>query len=173
MKRLLSLTLATLMVVATLAGCGGKSPSGDEQKSPEELTELFKTAIEGARDQEMNEVVPVVTSPDDDMADMIMTLAGITAEDTTAFALAISPVNMRAYGIALVRPAADKDEAVKEALQTFIDTQQANFEFYLPDQYDIALAAKLETLEDGSILMVMSEGQDQIFDAIKDAVEKG
>ncbi len=171
MKRLLTLSLAAVMLMTVMVGCGSKPKS--EEKSPEELTELFKTAIEGARDEEMNKAVAVITSPEDDMADMILPLAGITAEDATAFAIAISPINMRAYGIALVRPAADKADTVKEALQTFIDTQQANFEFYLADQYDIALAARLETLEDGSILMVMSEGQDEIFDAIKTAVEKG
>ena len=32
-------------------------------------------------------------------------------------------------------------------------------------------AARLETLSDGSILMVMTENQDTVFDAIKDAVE--
>ena len=33
-------------------------------------------------------------------------------------------------------------------------------------------AAKVETLEDGTILLVMSEGQDAIFDSIKDALSQ-
>lgn len=171
MKRIISLTLAALMTLSLLGGCTSK-PS-DEPKSPEELTELYKTSIEGARDQELNDAISVLTDPEDEMAAMILPLAGFTAEDATAFALAISPVNMRAYGIALVRPAADKDETVKAGLEAFIQLQQTNFEFYLADQYDIAKAARLETLEDGTILMVMCEDQDTVFDAIKTAVEKG
>ena len=55
-------------------------------------------------------------------------------------------------------------------VQGVIDLQQMNFEMYLPDQYDIACNAKLETLEDGTILMVMSPDQDQIFESIKTAI---
>ena len=52
-----------------------------------------------------------------------------------------------------------------------IDLQLQNFEFYLADQYDVAKAAKLETLSDGTILMVMCEGSDTVFNAIKTAIE--
>ena len=38
------------------------------------------------------------------------------------------------------------------------------------DQYDIANAAKVETLEDGTILLVMCEDQDTVLDAIKTAL---
>lgn len=172
MKRIFTLTLAVLMTLPLMAGCSQKQ---DEEavKTPEELTELFTTAIESARDQEMNEAVPVLSSAEDEMAEYIFSMLGITEEDMTAYAVAVSPVNIRAYGIALIRPAADKDEAVKEGLQGFIDLQKSNFERYLEDQYEIAKAARLETLEDGSVLLVMCEGQDEVFDAIKDAVEKG
>lgn len=44
---------------------------------------------------------------------------------------------------------------------------------YLADQYEIASNARVETLEDGTILMVMCEGQDDVFTAIKTAVEAG
>ncbi len=170
MKRILTLTLAAVMALSVLTGCGTKKPA---EKTPEELTTLYTNAIESARDQEDNEVVPVLNNTEDEDAQFILPLAGFTAEDVTAFAVAISPINARAYGIAAVRPAAGKEDAVKEGLQAFIDTQQSNFKFYLEDQYEIAKAARLETLEDGTILMVMSEGQDEIFDAIKSAIEQG
>ena len=41
----------------------------------------------------------------------------------------------------------------------------------LADQYEVALNAKLETLDDGTIVMVMCEGQDEVFDAIVSAIE--
>ena len=43
---------------------------------------------------------------------------------------------------------------------------------YLPDQYDIALAAKLDTLSDGTILLVMCEDQDGVFDRIRAVIEE-
>ena len=41
----------------------------------------------------------------------------------------------------------------------------------LADQYEVAENARLETLEDGTILLVMCEDQDTVFDAIADAVQ--
>lgn len=54
-----------------------------------------------------------------------------------------------------------------------MDRQKQSFEQYLADQYDIANNARLETLEDGTILLVMCEGQDQVFTAIRSAIEAG
>ena len=64
-------------------------------------------------------------------------------------------------------------QAVKEGLQAYIDRQQQNFEMYLQDQYEVAKNARLETLEDGTVLMVMCEDQDSVFEAISDAILAG
>ena len=76
-----------------------------------------------------------------------------------------------AYGIAAIYPAAGKSDAVLEGLNAFIDRQKQSFEQYLADQYEIAGNAHLETLEDGTILLVMCEDQDAVFDAIRDTIE--
>ena len=106
------------------------------------------------------------------MADFILPMLGISAENAGSYAVAASAVNVKAYGIAAVFPAAGEDETVLEGLNGFIDTQRRNFEQYLPDQYEIAKNARLETLEDGTVLLVMSENQDALFDAIRDAIEQ-
>ena len=41
----------------------------------------------------------------------------------------------------------------------------------MADLYEIASHAHLETLEDGTILLVMCEDQDAVFDAIRDTIE--
>ena len=125
----------------------GLSQGEYEPLAPEERTELYKNAIESARDQEMNEAVPVITSAEDDMADFILPMLGITAENTSSFAVAVSAMNVRAYGIAAVMPAAGEDEAVLEGLNSFIENQRQSFEQYLADQYEVASAARLETLD--------------------------
>jgi putative heme iron utilization protein len=80
-------------------------------------------------------------------------------------------MNVKAFGIAAVMPAEGKTDAVVEALQSFIDTQKMNFEFYLADQYEVAENAKLETLTDGTVLMVMCEDQDAVYDNIVKAIQ--
>ena len=73
--------------------------------------------------------------------------------------------------IGAIYPAAGKSDAVLEGLNAFIDRQKQSFEQYLADQYEIAGNARLETLEDGTILLVMCEDQDAVFDAIRDTIE--
>ncbi len=171
MKRILTLTLAAALLLSALAGCsGGGSQESQAVKTPEEYTAAYQAAIEGARDDEMNEAVPVITATDDQMADLVLPMVGITSDNAAAFAVAVSPMNIRAYGIVAVLPAEGKSEEVQEGLQGFIDQQKQSFEQYLADQYDIANAARLETLDDGTILLVMCEDQDTVFDAIQDAL---
>ena len=171
MKRILTLTLAAALLLSALAGCsGGGSQESQAVKTPEEYTAAYQSAIEGARDDEMNEAVPVITATDDQMADLVLPMVGITSDNAAAFAVAVSPMNIRAYGIVAVLPAEGKSEEVQEGLQGFIDQQKQSFEQYLADQYDIANAARLETLDDGTILLVMCEDQDTVFDAIQDAL---
>lgn len=171
MKRILTLTLSALLLFSALAGCSnGGGQESQAVKTPEEYTAAYQSAIEGARDAEMNEAVPVITSTDDQMADLILPMLGITEENAAAFAVAVSPMNIRAYGIAAVFPAEGKSKEVQEGLQGFIDQQKQSFEQYLADQYDIASAARLETLDDGTILLVMCEDQDTVFDAIQETL---
>ena len=166
MKRMLSLSLSALLLLSALAGCGSKD-AGTTSRTPEEATEAYKTAIESAQDAELNEAYPVVTSTEDDMAALVLPLIGVTDENTAAFAVAISPMNVKAYGVAAILPAEGKSEEVLEGVNGFVDQQKQNFQQYLIDQYDIANAAKVETLDDGTILLVMCEDQDTVLESIK------
>lgn len=167
MKRTFSLILLPILL---LAGCSAKPAS---QLTAQERTELYRSAIQDARDQDANDAYPIITSDTDDMAPLLLELMGLSAGDMSAYAISASAMNVRAYGVAAVYPAEGRDEAVKEALQGFVDRQKQNFEQYLADQYDIAANARLETLEDGTILLVMCDGQDEVFTAIRSAVEAG
>ncbi len=168
MKRMLSLSLSALLLLSALVGCGGsKDNSGTTNKTPEEYTEAYKTAIETARDAEYNEAIPVITSTEDDMAAMVLPLIGVTDENTDAFAVAISLMNVKAYGVAAILPAEGKSEEILDGVNAFVDQQKQSFQQYLIDQYDIANAAKVETLDDGTILLVMCEDQDTVLDSIK------
>ena len=182
MKKMLALALASVMALSVLTGCGSKNnedagntenPSTSTEttaKTPEELAALYSEAIT-ANGGEMVEYNPVMTeAKEDDGSAMLLEMMGLKQEDMTAFAISTSMMNVKAYGIAAVMPAEGKEEAVKTALQAFIDQKCMEFETYLVDQYDVAKAAKLETLADGTVLMVMAEGQDEIFTGISTAI---
>lgn len=102
-------------------------------------------------------------------AQMIFETLGLSSEDFEAGALSISLINVRAYGMAIIKPAEGKEETVTSALQNFIAGQQQSFENYLQDQYAIAQAAKCETVN-GYVVMAMGENSDAIFQAISDAL---
>lgn len=169
MKKILAFALALTMMA--LAGCSGAgSSSAPAEKTPEELTALYADAIT-ANGGEMVEYNPVMSeSKEDDGSAFLLETMGLKVEDMTAFGISVSMMNVKAYGIAAVMPAEGKEETVKSALQSYIDTQKMNFEFYLADQYEVASNARLETLEDGTILMVICEDQDTVFDAISSAI---
>ena len=170
MKKMLALVLALTMTAGVLAGCSGQNAAST--KTPEELRQLYSDAIT-QNGGEMAQVNPPITqvSEEDPMSAMILESLGLTEEDMSAFAISISMMNVKAYGIAAVMPAEGREEAVKEALQGYIDRQRSSFETYLADQYAVAENARLETLSDGTVLMVMCEDQDTVFDAISTAIQ--
>lgn len=168
MKKILALALAAALSVTVLAGCSGKESA--PEKTPEELAELYSTAIT-ENGGEMAEYNPAFTEvKEDDGSAMILETMGLKAEDMMAFGISASLMNIKAYAIAAVMPAEGKADAVKVALQGYVDSTKSSFEMYLADQYEIAKNAKLETLEDGTILLVMCENQDTVFEAISGSI---
>ena len=166
MKKILTFALTLALSLTVLAGCSN-SGSQTSDKTPEELTQLYSEAIT-ANGGEMVEYNPVITqvSEDEPLSGVLLETMGLKVEDMKAFGVSGSMMNVKAYGIAAVMPAEGKEETVTQALQGYIDQQQQSFETYLADQYEVAKSARLETLEDGTVLMVMCEDQDTIFDAI-------
>lgn len=171
MKKMFALALTLALAVGVLAGCSGGQDAAPS-KTPEELRQLYSDAIT-QNGGEMAEVNPPFNqvSEEDPMSGMLLESMGLAEEDMEAFAISTSMMNVKAYGIAAVMPAEGREEAVQEALQGFIDRQQQNFELYLADQYEVAKSARLETLSDGTVLMVMCEGQDTVFDNIAAAIQ--
>lgn len=168
MKKLLAFAVAMTLL---LSGCASKPAAAE--KTPEELTTLYAQAITD-NGGEMVEYNPVISeAKEEDGSAFLLEMMGLKAEDMAAFGISASMMNVQAYGIAAVKPAEGKEEAVKEGLQSFIDMQKMNFEFYLADQYEVASSARLETLEDGTVLMVMAQDQDSVFESISKAILEG
>lgn len=171
MKKLLSLTLAAVMTLSLLTSCSNSKTTEPAAKTPEELTTLYTDAINNCG-SEMVQYNPVVTEfKEEDGTSYLLDLLGLSTENFTAAAVSLSQMNVKAYTIAAFMPAADQAEAILESLQTYQQNQQSSFEFYLEDQYEIACSSRLETLSDGTIVLVMAEGQDAAFDSIKETIE--
>ncbi len=151
----------------------------DDTAEPDDTTEpddgaeaggsVLADAITAARTDEENEAYQVM-SDKDAIEDAYYNVVGFTAADVDEVAMSVSLINIKAYGIVIAKPAEGCEETVKAGLQGFIDTQCANFETYLADQYEIAKNAKLETLDDGTIVMVMCENADTVYEAIVSAI---
>lgn len=177
MKKILAMML-TLSLVLGLAGCGGgtvmpsESPAPEVSLTPEEKAAVYADAIQNARDEEMNTYYPAETTVTEDMKNLILPMLGLEETDMEAFAIAVSAMNVKAYGVALIQPAEGREDAVKQALEGFVENQKQSFERYLEDQYEIASAAKVETLSDGTVALVMCEGEEQVMESIKEALER-
>lgn len=178
MKRTIALALAAVLALGLFAGCGaenGGESSPEPSAAVEELTageraQLYADAILAARGAEENEAYPVSKSGDE-VNSMVFDMLGFDESDTEAMALSVSLINIKAYGIAVVMPAEGSGETVEAGLNGFIENQKAGFEHYLQDQYEVAAAARLETLSDGTVVMVMCSGQDEVFESIVSAIE--
>ena len=188
MKKYIAAFLCIAMCLALMSACGTETkpeestepitseqpseapedsaePENPEDSSEPETSSPLADAITSARGDEENEAYPV-QSDKDAIESMYYDVLGFTADDVTELAMSVSLINVKAYGIVIAKPAEGCEEAVKAGLQGFIDTQCANFETYLADQYEIAKNAKLETLDDGTIIMVMCENADAVYEAI-------
>lgn len=180
MKRFISFSLAFCLALG-LAACGG-APASSGPKD-------YAAILSAARPDADNDAYPVFTFKDgvwgasgayaadlseEDLqtqAGLALQSLGLAAEDVQEAAFSLSLMNVQAYGIAIVKPVQNRTGAVKEALQAYIDGQKAAQQNYLPDQYAIAKAARLETLKTGEVVLVMRDGQNDVYSAIEKALK--
>ncbi|MEG0614399.1 MAG: DUF4358 domain-containing protein [Oscillospiraceae bacterium] len=126
--------------------------------------------INGARSEDDNKYNVPLTEKNK-QSEFIFQMLGVTEEQMENYAICVSMMNVKAYGVAIIKPAKDCDKAVKDGVDAFVSTQQKNFEHYLADQYEIAKNAKVEVLKDGTIVLVMCENSDAVYKSITDALK--
>lgn len=162
---------AALLALA-LSGCAPTASSPSQSvKPPEDITQDYVSAIQSARSESDNTNYPLVTTSGDQNASVVFPLLGVTADDMTSYAISVSAVDTKAYAIALIRPAADKSDIVKKGLDNYVNTQKQAFKDNGTGQYDIANAAKVEKLSDGTYLLVMCEKSDDVASSIKSSLK--
>lgn len=94
MKKILTLALVLALAVTGLSGCSGNGGTTSD-KSPEELAQLYHTAITD-NGGEMVEYNPVITEKkEDDGSAMLLEMLGLDTGDMTAFGISASMMNVR------------------------------------------------------------------------------
>lgn len=198
MKKLLVLLLVAALAVTAAACSSSQSSSSSvpqssasessssseeslpDESMPEEGLPEFEIPAENqklgdiltaARSAEDNEYYPPVLSVEDPQAAMLLELMSLKAEDLSSFAISVSPMNVKAYGVAILKPAEGKNDAVLAAANNWVTNKQKEFENYLPDQYEVSKAATVDQLADGTVVLVMSENGADVQKAIVDAMK--
>ena len=185
MKKLLTAAAAASLALFALVGCGGKDASSGQAEAKD-----YAQIIHDARTDEVNEAILILssdaegnfTATDGPVADMteddikaqadnfILPMLGLEAGDYEEFAASVSTMNVRSYGVAIVKPAEGKAADVQAALENYVTSQQLSMEHYLADQYEIAKAATVTTVPSGEVVLVCCEDSDTVLAAIEDAL---
>ena len=180
-KRILAALLALGCALLVFTGCGSKKDT-----TPKDYTQI----IHDAREAEDNEYY-MIFSPakdgkftaqygysasypaedlNDEIQNMLLPLLNLEEDMYTDFAASVSGMMVQSYGIAIVKPAEGKQQAVFEALDAYVQSQMQSMEHYLEDQYQIAASSHISTAPTGEVILVCCENPETVMNAIKTAL---
>ena len=125
----------------------------------------FVNAITSARSEQENTDRPIIAKGGD-VNDLYWDTLGFAAADVSDYAFSLSLMNTQAYCVGVFKPVDGKADAVYNGLKAYIDRTIQSFTNYLPDQLVYAENARLEKLADGTVVIVMCENQDTVYDTI-------
>lgn len=186
MKRIIACLMAGVMLLA-LVGCGGSGSSGSASSAAKKD---YTQILHDARSDEDNEYEMIFTKGEDgkftaqygysaeyeadqlsdEVANMMMPLLGLEDDMYDDFAASVSGMMVRVYGVAIVKPAEGKTDAVKSALEAYVTSEQQSMEHYLEDQYQIAKAATVTVAPTGEVILVCAENHDTLLTNIEKAL---
>ncbi len=141
MKSMTKRLLAALLAVAALFALAGCSKSDKADAAPKDYTKI----LHDARPDEDNEYY-MIFSPgedgkftaqygysdsydaaqlDEEIRNMLLPLLNLEEDMYTDFAASVSGMMVQSYGIAIVKPAEGKQQAVSEALDAYVQSQMS------------------------------------------------
>ena len=164
MKKVLSLIMAGVLSVGMLTACGGKeeTPSYDVN----EVLNTITTAVPIAMPGEI---------PESEL-EMIM---GLSADDYVNYAGQMCMAMVSADRVVVIEAAEGKIDAVTEAIETFKQSAIAQFELYLPDQYEKAKAGRVVVKGNYAVLVIAgdneviaNQGVEEAYKAVDAAIDE-
>ena len=169
MKSMTKRLLAALLAVAALFALVGCSKSDKADAAPKDYTKI----LHDARPDEDNEYY-MIFSPGEDgkfTAQYGYSDSYDAAQlDEEIRNMLLPLLNLESYGIAIVKPAEGKQQAVSEALDAYVQSQMQSMEHYLEDQYQIAASSHISTAPTGEVILVCCENPEAVMNAIKTAL---
>ena len=183
MKRIIASLLAGLCLLA-LVGCSAGSKA--DSSAPKDYSQI----IHDARTDEDNEYDMIFTKGEDgkftaidgysaeyeadqlndELKDIVFPLLDLEDGSYESFAASVSSMIVRSYAVAIVKPAEGKTDAVKAALEAYVQSEQQSMEHYLEDQYLVAKAATVTVAPTGEVVLVCAEDHDTILSNIEKAL---
>ena len=174
MKRIIASLLAGLCLLA-LVGCSAGSKA--DSAAPKDYSQI----IHDARTDEDNEYDMIFTKGEDgkftaidgysaeyeadqlndELKDIVFPLLGLEDGSYESFAASVSSMMVRSYAVAIVKPAEGKTDAVKAALEAYVQSE---------DQYLVAKAATVTVAPTGEVVLVCAEDHDTILSNIEKAL---
>lgn len=142
-----------------------EQPAETPAQGGSDLSAGFVNAITSARSEQENTDRPIIAKGGD-VNDLYWDTLGFAASDVSDFAFSLSLMNTQAYCVGVFKPVDGKADAVYNGLKAYIDRTIQSFTNYLPDQLVYAENARLEKLADGTVVIVMCENQDTVYDTI-------
>lgn len=142
-----------------------EQPAETPAQGGSDLSAGFVNAITSARSEQENTDRPIIAKGGD-VNDLYWDTLGFAAADVSDYAFSLSLMNTQAYCVGVFKPVDGKADAVYNGLKAYIDRIIQSFTNYLPDQLVYAENARLEKLADGTVVIVMCENQDTVYDTI-------
>ena len=142
-----------------------EQPAETPAQGGSDLSAGFVNAITSARSEQENTDRPIIAKGGD-VNDLYWDTLGFAASDVSDYAFSLSLMNTQAYCVGVFKPVDGKADAVYNGLKAYIDRTIQSFTNYLPDQLVYAENARLEKLADGTVVIVMCENQDTVYDTI-------
>ena len=190
MKKLLMVGVS-LMIILSLVACSKEDDKKDDTNKPgiennvdkdnqenekeddnkdEASNNNLSQIISDNRDKELNDAIGIVDSSDDQEAEITFDMLGIDEKDMSEYAISLSPMNINAYCVAIVKPAEGKKDAIMDAFKSYKASQEEAFEQYLQEQYKIAQEAVLTEVGDYIVFAMCEDSttfRDNVVDALK------
>ena len=189
LKRIFAALLAGAALLA-LVGCGTSGSTGKPASSAASTPKDYTQILHDARDAEDNEYYMIFTKGedgkftaidgysaeyeagqlDDEVRSILLPLLNLEDDMYTDLAASVSSMMVRSYAVAIVKPAEGKTDAVREALEAYVTSEQQSMEHYLEDQYQIAKAATVTVAPTGEVILVCAENHDTLLTNIEKAL---
>ena len=164
MKKVFSVIMAGVLSLGMLTACGSK-----EETPSYDVNEVLNT---------ITTAVPI-TMPGEIPESELEMIMGLSSEDYVSYAGQMCMAMVSADRVVVIEAAEGKIDAVKEALETFKQSAVAQFELYLPDQYEKAQAGRIVVKGNYAVLVIAgdneviaNQGVEEAYKAVDAAIDE-